>query len=138
MVRGKDSSPFIKFYSRLYVLAPEFIKPLTREQQPSKLMTPQIVTEGKTDWKHLEVSLAELKQQGLYRDIAIEFRKSDDPAGAANEFHSESGKHKNEKDLNWTDLNKLEIKANYLLSMTGYLMMRTRMLPFPKATLPNM
>jgi RNA-directed DNA polymerase len=83
MVRGKDSLPYIKFYTQLCVLAPEFIKPLAPGQKSAKSINPRIITEGKTDWKHLQSSLLKLKQQGLFTDIEVDFHKSDDEAGSA-------------------------------------------------------
>ncbi|MBJ9770952.1 ATP-binding protein [Clostridioides difficile] len=32
-----------------------------------------IITEGKTDWKHMKAGLLKLKEQGLYHDLDIEF-----------------------------------------------------------------
>lgn len=38
-----------------------------------KSIKPIIITEGKTDWKHLKKALERLKNEGLYEDLDIEF-----------------------------------------------------------------
>jgi RNA-directed DNA polymerase len=83
MIRGRDSPLYLRLYSQLRKLDPQFIKqqilPLNSVQPPRT----KILTEGKTDWKHLEASLTKLKQQGQFTDLELDFHKSEDPAGAA-------------------------------------------------------
>ena len=52
----------------------------SREQKSSDT-TSLIVTEGKTDWKHLKAAFQRLGGQGLYRDIDIEFLENENPRG---------------------------------------------------------
>jgi RNA-directed DNA polymerase len=82
MVRGKESAIYLKFYNQLCKLEPQFIKPQVISQQPIKLARPMIITDGKTDWKHLEASLTVLKQQGQFTDLELNFHKSEVSAGA--------------------------------------------------------
>lgn len=39
---------------------------------------PLIITEGKTDWKHLKKAFSELQQLGFYKDLNFEFLEYDD------------------------------------------------------------
>ena len=44
---------------------------------------PLILTEGKTDWKHLEFVLTKLQAQGKFTDLVIEFSKAKEHMGYA-------------------------------------------------------
>ena len=83
MIRGKDSPLYLRFYSQLCKLEPQFIKQQIIPLKSVQLARPKILTEGKTDWKHLEASLTKLKQQGQFTDLELDFHKSEDSAGAA-------------------------------------------------------
>ena len=83
MIRGRDSPIYSRLYSELCKLEPEFIKQQTLPLKSVQLVRPKILTEGKTDWKHLEASLTKLKQQGQFTDLELDFHKSEDSAGAA-------------------------------------------------------
>jgi RNA-directed DNA polymerase len=41
-------------------------------------LPPLLMTEGKTDWKHLKRAFMEFRRQGLYRDLEIEFWEYED------------------------------------------------------------
>lgn len=84
MVRGKDSTIYRKYYSQLCQLEPRFLKQQPIPPPIPKLIRPRVITEGETDWKHLEASLAKLQQQGLFIDVELDFHKSLKHAGGPN------------------------------------------------------
>jgi RNA-directed DNA polymerase len=83
MVRGKDSPLYLRLYSQLCKLELQFIKQQIVPLKSVQLARPRILTEGKTDLKHLEASLTKLKQHGQFSDLELDFHKLDEPAGAA-------------------------------------------------------
>lgn len=48
------------------------------EDQESQEVQALIVTEGKTDWKHLKAALRKLQADGMYRALRIEFQEYED------------------------------------------------------------
>lgn len=83
MVRGKDSSVYLKYYNQLCRLAPQFAPKQPVAQPAIRLVKPCIITEGETDWKHLEISLKKLQKQGLFVNMELDFHKSLKQAGGA-------------------------------------------------------
>jgi RNA-directed DNA polymerase len=74
MVRGRDDSFYRCFSDQLRKLAPELVKePENIIPIQDSLPRPLIVTEGKTDWKHLKSALARLQELGHFRELDIEF-----------------------------------------------------------------
>ncbi len=47
----------------------------------SQLERPLILTEGKTDWKHIKAALEFYKKEGKYRDLNIDFWENEDEFG---------------------------------------------------------
>ncbi|MEA3408593.1 MAG: reverse transcriptase domain-containing protein [Chloroflexota bacterium] len=84
MVRGKDDSYYKNFCGKLWQLAPELVgeSPIFLAGQDD-LSRPLIVTEGKTDWKHLKAALAALKADGYFRELDIEFLDDEEARGSA-------------------------------------------------------
>ena len=82
MVRGKDCPVYLRFYSQLCKIKPQFLKQQIVPLKSIQLLRPIIFTEGKTDWKHLEISLNKLKQQKQFMDLQLDFHKSEDSVGA--------------------------------------------------------
>src|SRR5262249_33588389 len=65
----KDDGEVIPFYYAPVVVPQDIdVKPL-------------IITEGKTDWKHLKAAFDRIKQQGYWKDFAIEFREDEEEMG---------------------------------------------------------
>lgn len=64
MVRGRRNPMYLRYREQLWELAPELAKMELTESITPSLPTPQVVTEGKTDWKHLKAALKRLKAMG--------------------------------------------------------------------------
>ena len=74
MVRGKNDYIYLRFCNQLGKLAPELVRGLefiTEAEVTTE--KPLILTEGKTDWKHLKAALAQLQSSGYFTDLDIEF-----------------------------------------------------------------
>lgn len=88
MVRGHQDAIYLKFYDQYCSLAgienKRSISLDTKLIRERPLVTPLIITEGKTDWKHLKLAFQKLKIQGLYNNIDIRFKEFGDeqPAGS--------------------------------------------------------
>ena len=79
MVRGKDDHAYLRFRDQLRKLAPELVKSsLVTVEADDSTTKALIVTEGKTDWKHLKAALARLQNLGHFTDLDIEFREFED------------------------------------------------------------
>jgi len=79
MVKGEDDGIYLRFHGQLRVLAPELVKEVDdKAEDSSTTVRPLVVTEGKTDWKHLKNALRKLKAQGQFGNLEIEFREYDD------------------------------------------------------------
>jgi RNA-directed DNA polymerase len=74
MVRGKDNPIYLRFLAKYSRLDPDF------EYTPpaSDFAKPLIITEGKTDWKHLKCALIKLKNAGRFVNLDIEFKEYED------------------------------------------------------------
>ena len=83
MIRGRDSPIYLRLHGQLCMLEPKFIKQQILLLKSVQLVRPKILREGKTDWKHLEASLANIKQQGKFTDMELDLHKSEDSAGGA-------------------------------------------------------
>jgi len=84
MVRGQNDPLYMRYFDQYCRLANI---PNNKASQISKnrVLIPRIVTEGKTDWKHLKVALHKLQAVGLFPDLKIVFEEYGDdmPAGGA-------------------------------------------------------
>ena len=80
MVRGKEDQIYLKFLRKLQKLAPELVReiPTVPSTNTKKLVTPLILTEGKTDRKHLIAALKSLKNQGQFLSLNLEFDEHGD------------------------------------------------------------
>jgi len=85
MVRGKSNPMYLRFRDQLWNLIPELARERPIEVVAFDLPVPLIMTEGKTDWRHLKTALANLKEEGLFRDLEIDFLEfgDDSPMGDA-------------------------------------------------------
>ncbi|MDX9799212.1 MAG: reverse transcriptase domain-containing protein [Bacteroidales bacterium] len=73
-VRGKNDYLYLKLLFRLKALAPDLVRnPIFINQLDGNKI--YIMTEGKTDWKHMENALNRFKEKGLYPTLNIEFIK---------------------------------------------------------------
>ena len=83
MVRGKTDRIYLNLCSQLKELAPDLVKLPT--QQPKEAETVKlvlsVVTEGKTDWKHMKYAKTRLMELGYEYNFTIEF----------NEFETDMG-----------------------------------------------
>ncbi len=78
MVRGEENQLYIRLSNQLSKLDPGYKKPDKFIGIPS---TPvYVVTEGKSDWKHLKASLSRFQANGVYTGLNIEFWEFDDAA----------------------------------------------------------
>lgn len=77
MVRGKDDTYYRCFNEQLRALAPDLAvgEPEDRIMRERASASPLIVTEGKTDWKHLKTALARLQEQGDIAELEVEFHE---------------------------------------------------------------
>ena len=76
MVRGKDDHIYLRFCQQLGELAPELVRNVViTVEGEGKIAEPLILTEGKTDWKHLKAALAQLQSFGHFTDLNIEFHE---------------------------------------------------------------
>jgi RNA-directed DNA polymerase len=85
MVKGKNDPNYIRFRNRLRLLAPELIKddnkaPMAIPELPHVI--PLVITEGKTDWKHIKAALTELKSASLLPNLFLNFHEYENEAKA--------------------------------------------------------
>jgi RNA-directed DNA polymerase len=72
MVRGKSDHIYKKMLRKYAELDPEF----HYSPQPDLVgsgSNPRIMTEGKTDWKHIKTALKKLNEDGLFNELKIDF-----------------------------------------------------------------
>lgn len=72
-IRGKKDKVYLRFAKKLKRLSPESVKLDLDVHPDTHVSKPVIITEGKSDWKHLKAALTKLKEQGKYLDLEIEF-----------------------------------------------------------------
>ena len=80
MVRGKTDEVYIRYWNQLVKLAPEFGPPRSLPERAS-VGSVQVLTEGKTDWKHLRAALTALQENGRFLNLAISFEEKEDATG---------------------------------------------------------
>ncbi len=86
MIRGKDNQIYIKLRDKLWSLAPELKK--SRQTvliDESVEKGPLIITEGKTDWKHLKNALIKLQSEGIFTNLNLIFLEKDFPENMGND-----------------------------------------------------
>ena len=81
MVKGKGDPIYLRFRAKLKELAPDLINDLPA-QPPRSTVVPIIITEGKTDWKHLKAARSKLVESGRFSDLNISFHEYDDETNA--------------------------------------------------------
>jgi len=82
MVRGKDNPIYLRFREQLGKLAPELaMSSVDAVEATASATGPLIITEGKTDWKHLKAAFLRLKETGHLEDLDIEFNEYEDAMG---------------------------------------------------------
>jgi RNA-directed DNA polymerase len=78
MVRGKQNSIYLRLLHRYHTLAPDQnTKEDNREKVTFTKVKPLVITEGKTDWKHLKATLRNLKRNGNFSDLEIDFQENE-------------------------------------------------------------
>jgi RNA-directed DNA polymerase len=85
MVKGKNDSNYIRFRNRLRFLAPDLVTEDRQTHRPiveTPKIAPLLITEGKTDWKHLKAALVSLKGQSLFQTLSLDFHEYEDDAKA--------------------------------------------------------
>ncbi len=86
MVRGKDDSTYLRYYAQFCLLAGiNNTRQVVAKPTPRKVVVPRVLTEGKTDWKHLKIALNKLHQLGVHTDLAIELHEYNDEMPAGND-----------------------------------------------------
>lgn len=83
MVRGKNDHIYLRFRDMLMDLDNPYRQAVEKkaEEQPFSI-TPLILTEGKTDWKHLKRAFQIMQERGLFRQMTLEFQERDIEAGS--------------------------------------------------------
>lgn len=83
MVRGKDDPIYLRFRNILHDRDPDLVKnrvvpSLTEESFTHTLLRPLVITEGKTDWKHLKNAIQHIKEASQSSDLQVEFKEYED------------------------------------------------------------
>jgi RNA-directed DNA polymerase len=83
MVRGKENPIYHAFYRQLAELAPDQIKIPIKTKPNVSLVRPLIITEGKTDWRHLRAALKRLNELEYPNlpEIDLQELGDNDPSG---------------------------------------------------------
>src|SRR5262249_16140698 len=77
MVKGKEDPSYLRFRSRLRILAPDLVNEVsTTKIQHNVVAT--VITEGKTDSKHLKPALGKFLERKLFLDLPILFYEYED------------------------------------------------------------
>jgi len=71
-IRGKDDFIFAKLYSRVKAIVPDARLSIIYKKLEESTRT-MILTEGKTDWKHIKSALLKFKAQGVFLDLNLSF-----------------------------------------------------------------
>jgi RNA-directed DNA polymerase len=79
MIKGRTNYVYLDLIKKFSKLAPEYIKSDHIANLSS--ISPFIYTEGKTDKKHIQAALKQLKSQGLFSNLVLDFQYNDDPEG---------------------------------------------------------
>lgn len=81
MVKGQDDPIYLKYLDQYCTLAG--IPNKRKVCSPiKKTRIPEIITEGKTDWKHLKIALEKLQADGLFLELSICFDEYGDEKDA--------------------------------------------------------
>lgn len=81
MVRGKSDRLYLKYLKQLHDLDPNLASLPAISVKTTQATKPLVLTEGKTDWKHLKSAWVKLKAAGFYTDLDIQFEESEGPRG---------------------------------------------------------
>src|SRR5688572_27172423 len=82
MVKGQHSPVYLRLLREFCRLAPEYYD--SKRLMNLSLTIPIIHTEGKTDRKHIEAALRNLKSQGLFLNLNLEFGERERTGADAN------------------------------------------------------
>lgn len=82
MVKGKTNSVYLDLLKKFSHLSPQYMKNDRFSNLP--FTRPYIYTEGKTDRKHIEAALSNLKAEGYFPNLELEFRDSEEAEGYKN------------------------------------------------------
>jgi len=78
MVKGKEDPVYRKLLKSYAELDPDFKYILEEVVEDAASFIPLIITEGKTDWKHLKAALKKLKDQGYFKGLDVQFKEYED------------------------------------------------------------
>ncbi|MFN0318583.1 MAG: reverse transcriptase domain-containing protein [Burkholderiales bacterium] len=73
MVIGKTNFIYLRFRNQLKELAPDLINDSVTVG-PQCLSVPLLITEGKTDYKHLKAALVWFQERGQFKNLAFDFK----------------------------------------------------------------
>lgn len=76
-IRGRKDRVYAGLGEKLVKLCPAFANLRIEHRSTASGTRPIIVTEGKSDWKHLKRALARLKAEGDYSGLDVEFNEYD-------------------------------------------------------------
>lgn len=82
MVKGKNSPVYLRLLREFSRLAPEYFD--SKRLMNLSITKPIVYTEGKTDRKHIEAALRNLKLQGLFLNLTLEFAEREKTGADAN------------------------------------------------------
>ncbi|NOK59072.1 MAG: RNA-directed DNA polymerase [Chloroflexi bacterium AL-W] len=77
MIRGQDDTIYLKYYAQYCRLA-GIPNRRALTYPVDETLLPLIVTEGKTDWKHLKIALSKLQSEGIFQNLNISFHEYED------------------------------------------------------------
>lgn len=80
MVKGKNDPNYLRFRAKLKELAPDLVNDIPVASSRSTVV-PTVITEGKTDWKHLKAAQSKLVEMMLFSDLGISFHEYEMNAG---------------------------------------------------------
>ncbi len=84
MVKGKEDPTYLKFYDQFCELAEiQNKRKIIAHLAKRKIVVPRVMTEGKTDWRHLKIALNKLQMSGIHSSLHVDFVEYDNdmPAG---------------------------------------------------------
>lgn len=86
MVKGDTDSVYLKLRTRFAELDPEYaaLLPIVKT---NILYNLRVLTEGKSDWKHLKAALSKFQELGDYTELSIEFVGQEGLGGDKNLLH---------------------------------------------------
>lgn len=71
-IKGTDQSIYIKLRNKLAQLDPDYASSLPAVKSDARFDF-RILTEGKSDWKHLKAALNKFQENGVFHELSIDF-----------------------------------------------------------------